>query len=326
VIAPAAAATAAAKESAYAALEALYPDGGTHIQAGLLEAAAQIETAPAEGALARIVMIGDGEPSEGLKLPSQIAEVAAGIAAKGISITTVGVGLIFDEHVMTQVAVAGRGNYYFAEDTALLADLFRRELDSIGATTATSVQVGLIAAPGVEIVEAYGYPLRTDGAMTTIPIADLRAGETRKVVLRVSVDAAKGKAQIASLQLGWRRVIDGTQRRANATVRAEVVDDAGVVAASSDPAAIEAVEQALSARALEEATLVYETQGADAARQVLQRRVEAVRANKYLAPKAGAAIETIMDGANAGFAAPPSAEGGVRTRKQNRASAYELAR
>jgi Ca-activated chloride channel family protein len=321
-------ATDANKARAMDAIARIYDDGGTCISCGVLRGAAELAQTPVIEGVRRIVLISDGQANEGIWDRGELAQLAARTAASGVSISSVGVGLDFDEVTMVRLAEVGRGNYYFVEDTRHLDAMFARELGGLADTIATDVRLVLIERPGVRIEEAYGYPLTRAGDHVIVPVADLRAGETRKVVLRVHVAAAKtGAANVADVQLGWRRVIDGVHRKASASVRVDVVDDAGAVAASADPAAVLAVEQALSARALEEATLVYETQGADAARMVLQKRVDAVRANKYLAPKAGESIETVIDGASAGFAAePPSSAGGMRVRKQNRASAFDLAR
>jgi len=319
-------ATDANKAAAMAAIATIDDDGGTCISCGLVRGANELARSPVIGGVQRIVLISDGQANEGIFDRDELALLAADTASRGTSISTVGVGLDFDEVTMTRLADVGRGNYYFVEDTRHLDAMFARELGGLAASVAVDVRLVLAERAGVRIEEAYGYPLTRAGDRVLVPIADLRAGETRKVVLRVHVAArAPGRFDVAALQLGWRRVSDGEQRQATATVRVDVVDDAARVAASVDPSAVDAVEQAQTAHALEEASRVYDTEGAAAAQQVLKRRVDAVRANKHVGKAALQQIEAAAFEAEGDFAkAPQGGAAGLKAKKASRAKAYEL--
>jgi Ca-activated chloride channel family protein len=311
------------KAAARAAIETIEDDGGTCISCGLETGATEVARSPADGGLRRILLISDGQANEGLYDRDELAQLAANKAARGVSITTVGVGLDFDEHTMRRLAEVGRGNYYFVEDTVALSAMFSRELGNLSQTVASDVRLVATAGPGVRIEEAYGYPMSRAGGSVVVPVADLRAGETRKVVFRVTVTAAhEGSLAISQIDVGWHRVSDGAQRAAHASAEVDVVDDAAAVAASVDPATMPIVEQALSARALEQAAAAYEHGGMDAAKQVLDRRSEAVRANaRFLAPAAVESLEAVSRDAIDGFANTPA-----QAKKATSAKAYELAR
>lgn len=322
VVMPMVRATDTNKSAARSAIRSIYDDGGTCISCGIDRGAAELARTPVADGVRRIVLISDGEANEGIWDRTELAELAASTAARGVSITSVGVGLDFDELTMQRLADVGRGNYYFVEDTARLAQMFQQELGGLAETVATDAQLVLTDAPGVRIEEAYGYSMTRTGNTVLIPVADLRAGETRKVVLRVHVAASEGALPIADVRLGWRRVRDGAARSATTTAIASVVDDARVVADSVVPWAAQAVEEALSARALEEASLAYESQGYDGAKRVLDDRMEAMRRNGILDNETRARIEAVSTEAEQGFrtAAPAKAT------KASRAAAYELAR
>jgi Ca-activated chloride channel family protein len=316
-------ATEASKTAARAAIETIDDDGGTCISCGLEAGASEIARAPVTGGLRRILLISDGQANEGVYDRDELAGLAAAEAANGVSISTVGVGLEFDETTMRRLAEVGRGNYYFAEDTVGLAAMFGRELGSLGQTIASDLRLVVTAAPGVRINEAYGYPMTRAGDSVVVPVADLRAGETRKVVLRATIAAARpGELAVARVDLGWRRVSDGALGSARALATVDVIDDPAAVAASVDPAAMQAVEQALSARALEDAAAAYDRDGAAAAQQVLERRVQAVRANAaYLGRDTARQLESASTQAADGFARAPA-----QAKKAASVTAHELAR
>jgi hypothetical protein len=83
-----------------------------------------------------------------------------------------------------------------------------------------------------------------------------------------------------------------------------------------------AVEQALSARALEDAAAAYDREGAQAARQILERRVQAVRANAaYLGKDTVEQLESASGRAIHGFATAPA-----EAKKAASVTAHDLAR
>jgi Ca-activated chloride channel homolog len=313
----------ASKAAARAAIETIDADGGTCISCGLEAAAADVAHSPVVGGLRRLLLISDGQANEGIYDRDELAALAAHTAATGASISTVGVGLDFDETTMRRLAEVGRGNYYFVEDTVALSAMFGRELATLGRTIASDVQLRIVEQPGVRVEEAYGYPLARSADGVTVPVADLRAGESRKVVLRLSVAASRtGELAIARAIVNWRRVSDGAVLSANAMAGVDVIDDPAAVAASVDPAALQAIEQALSARALEEAAAAYDRGGLPAAKQVLDRRQQAVRAvAPQLAPAAVRELDEASGRALDGFSRAPE-----QAKKAASVSAHDLSR
>lgn len=274
-VAPMAIATEAAKQRARAAIEMIVDEGGTCISCGLDRGNAELAASPLRGGLRRMVLISDGQANEGIWNRDELAEHAVATTQSGISISSVGVGLDFDEVTMVRLANVARGNYYFVEDTSGLDAMFARELGGLDDTLATNAKLVLTESPYARITDAYGYPVGHVGEHVIIPISDLRAGEVRKVVVRMHVTPPEGAAvPLAKVELGWTQPSSGALRRAGTQAIAEVVDNAADLVV--DPSAVAAIEAALMARALEEAGQVYELHGADAARQVLELRAGAI--------------------------------------------------
>lgn len=319
-------ATDANKSQALAAIAMIDDDGGTCISCGIVRGANELGRSPVLGGVQRIVLISDGQANEGIYDRDELAKLAGDTAAKGSSISTVGVGLDFDEVTMMRLADVGRGNYYFVEDTRHLDAMFAKELGGLAETVAADVRLVLTEGAGVRIAEAYGYPMTRAGDHVLVPVADLRAGETRKVVFRVHVDTiATRTLDVTTVQLGWRRVADGASREAQTKVRVEMTDDLREVEQTMDIATVEAVEQVNTARAFEEASTVYDTQGAAAAQEIIDRRVQAIRANKALPQAAAEKLEQQSFEAKGDFAAAPSGgAAGAKAKKASRAKAYDL--
>lgn len=316
------------KRDAIAAIERLRPYGNTNISAGLLAAADQLRGRPLPGAVTRIVLLSDGKANLGY-YRSQLPGLAAEIAEQGVSISTVGMGLDFDERTMTSMAMSGRGNYYFVDGGSELAGIFTRELEHLSSTAATDVRVGFTPAPGVQVLDAYGYPMQQDGGRVVFPVADLRAGELRKIVLRMRVTANQlGAMDIGRVDSSFVHVASGRTDSREMLARAVVTEDARLVHDNLDREALRHIERARAARAIEEATSLYEQGQMQAARRVLEVQAEAISG---IASQTGYGeleeINGAIGRAGASFAAAPDAPAspeGKRGTKGNRADAYDL--
>lgn len=317
VVTPIALATPGARAAAHDAIDQIAAHGNTCISCGLDRGASELARTPLAGGVRRMVLISDGQANDGVYRRDELADLAARTAMRGVSISSVGVGLDFDETTMMRLARVGHGNYYFVENTDALGEMFAQELRGLGQTVAADVRLAIHAQPGTRVIDAYGYPLLREGDALVVPVADLRAGEVRKVVLRVAVTAA----QVARLDLDWRRIADGAARTSQAVVATELVTDARAAAQSIDRATLQEAEAARSARVLEQATRTYEQQGAAAAQAVIERHLAEVTNNTLLEPSSIDRIERAEGEAMRNFAKAPPAKAAKAARK----AAYDLA-
>lgn len=307
--------------AARAAIAQIFDDGGTCISCGLTQAVNELSMTPVRDGLRRMVMMSDGQANEGVYDRAELARMTSDIAAKGVSVSTVGVGLDFDEVTMTNLATVGRGNYYFVEDTGNLDAMFQRELGGLSETVAMDARLTIEPGPNVKLVEAYGYPTVHVGmGMLEVPIADLRAGETRKIVVHALVGPNAGMIDVARVKLAWRRVADSSLRNASATARAEVSSDATKIASSVNADVLRATESAQQARAIEQATKAYEEQGYAAAQRIMQDRARAMQAKSGALGNSWVEIQTAEG--DTMIKAMPSAP--AKAKKVARTKAYDM--
>ena len=330
---PLAYATEDTRAAARRAIATMTATGGTNISGGLGLGADALTGA--HTALRRIVLISDGEPTEGLGSgitvdPRPLIAFAGRRADQGASITTVGVGLTFREDIMAGIASAGRGNYYFVERAGDLSAMFARELGRLGDTMFTAGELALRPGADVELLEAIGYPLVRDADGWRVPVADLRRGEQRKVVLRVKVRASGTTQDIVAVTWTY-RTLSGAAQQQLAVARAMVTSDAAEVERTRDVDALQLIEQARSSAALEQASAAFAAGDGAAANQILVERRAVLQGYAGTlgkdADKAMLDIQHATDRAERDFADAPAASAteGLRAVKGNRAQSYELA-
>lgn len=322
-------ATDESKRAAQEAVARIYDDGGTNLSGGLVAGATQIFNARNPEAVGRIVLISDGIANEGLFARDDLQKLAADTASRGVSITTVGVGLDFDERTMTSIANSGRGNYYFVESAAALPQMFETEMARLGSTVATDVSVSFAGTPGVQVIEALGYPMYQHDGVYQVPVADLYAGEHRKLVLHLRVSAEQtGTMQLGSFDAHFRPVGADDVATTSVAVSARVTDSRDEWRAHIDRDATRHIERALTAKAIDEATALYEQgQAAEATKTLEDRASDAAQMAQSIGYDGlEAEIQAATDKADNNFkAAPrPSSTGGKRGRKANISQARDL--
>src|SRR5207245_10292972 len=164
------------------------------------------------------ILLSDGQANVGMVDLASLGTVAQAAAEQGIHVTTVGLGLDYNEDLMEALAERGRGQYYYVKDAASLERVFAGELRALEATVATQLELRIEpAAPGVEILDVPGYPLRRVGAAALVPLADLAGGETRKIVVKLRAPVhTLGAQPIVRATLAFAEARSGAARHATA--------------------------------------------------------------------------------------------------------------
>jgi Ca-activated chloride channel family protein len=328
VLVPATATDESGKRRLIAAIDSIQDAGGTNLQGGLVLGRDQILAAMTPGHVNRVILLSDGNANVGVTDVPSLARVAGDAAERGVRITTVGLGVDYNEDLMEAVAENGRGQYYYVKDASGLDTVFAGELRAIQATVATTAELRLEpACQGVEIVEVFGYVTRREGRAVVVPLADVAGGDRRKVVARLRVPTiASGAAGVLAARLSFATPA-GASRSAVAAVGVELTDDALAVEAAVDPAVLAKVEQADAATVMREAAAAYDRgDQAGALRAIDKKRAEAkARAVKYKMKDADLApVYESLDSIGAGMAAPGSPA--PATTKAAKARAYQLAK
>jgi Ca-activated chloride channel homolog len=192
------------------------PGGGTNLSSGLDLGLDVLERMRASGRVARAILISDGLANQGDATPGGLVRRASRAARGEYMLSTIGVGVDFNEYLMAALADAGTGNYYYLRDSEALASVFAGEFDAARATVASGLEVRIEPAGGVAVVDAAGYPLeRTGGAVVFRPGA-LFAGQERRIWVTLSVpNQTAGDHPLGSFSLAY------TRRGARSTLRFE---------------------------------------------------------------------------------------------------------
>ena len=108
-----------------------------------------------------------------------------------------GVGLDYNENLMTALAANGGGNYYFIESSRHLASILGREFDRLGCVAAQTAVIELRTGRGVALVDVVGAEFTDADGLIRIPVGDLYEGDTREFTLEITVPPGRGSLVVA---------------------------------------------------------------------------------------------------------------------------------
>ena len=219
------------RRQAMAIIEELSADGGTAMHEGLKVAESQMWGTPETHLVRRMVVISDGKATEGPSSPHELGRVAEVGLQRGIQVTSIGVGLDYDEATLNELAIRSSGRLYHVEHSEQLAGIVEAEVALLEATAAAEVEVELVAAPGVRLMGTDSARTRWDGHNLVVPIGAVFEGQQRELLVRARVDHAEvGSKVLASVRMHFRDPAEDGLRRVQETVlRATVTDDPSLV-------------------------------------------------------------------------------------------------
>jgi Ca-activated chloride channel family protein len=183
VLLPSTVLTAASLADVRARIGGMKANGTTDLAGGLSAGLAEVRRSFQAGGINRIVVLGDGVPNDAAPLPS-LAQMAG---QSRIAVTMLGLGLDYDETLMSQLALASGGRYHYLKDSSQVAQVFADEVLHLKEVAGRGTVVTLTPGPGVTVKEVIGLPTRRAGTRTSVILGDMSEGDRRDVVVRLSV-------------------------------------------------------------------------------------------------------------------------------------------
>jgi len=262
------------KDGFFSAIRALEPGNSTDLCGGLMRGYEEVLTHLDVARLNGVLLVSDGLANAGVKEPAEIAKRAAECRTRGVRISTMGMGLDYDEDLLCGVAQNAGGNYYYVDQAEAVGRYLDQELDELGRVIARDLEVRVELGEGVELRQLFGFVHRVEGRTVIVPLRDMVSGQGGKVVLRLGVACAAGKS--APLAAASLRYVEAVTREPHESVSAPLE-----VRGSDDG---EAVQRARDLDVLVQAEIVQNAIALDGAME-LQKAGQFQAAQELLAAR-----------------------------------------
>ncbi|WP_034336187.1 vWA domain-containing protein [Deinococcus misasensis] len=186
-------------------IDSIETRGSTDLHSGWLNGGLQVSSFLNPAHLNRVILLSDGEANHGITQPSEIQQNVSGLADRGVSTSTLGMGDHFNEDLLQGMAESGDGNYHYVSDPRELPTFFEQELLGLKHTFGRKVSLGLEpnGRYGIKIKEVFNPFQRISTGRLKLP--NLGYGKTIDVVIRLHVPALTRK-DLDSAEAGLFRV------------------------------------------------------------------------------------------------------------------------
>ena len=194
--------TIADKERIYRLLDGIQPGGYTFLSGGLNEGIKQFANSEFSG-VRRVVLLSDGLANRGIINPEQVAAITFASRKRGVNVSSVGLGLDYDEDLMQLLAQRGGGRYYYVKDSEDLPSIFQREFALAADAYTRELNVRLILSPRVSARRVYGYTTGKEKNETRVEMSDFSSGEKRQMLMSVTFtpDSSATRQHLGDLRL-----------------------------------------------------------------------------------------------------------------------------
>ncbi|MBI5548344.1 MAG: VWA domain-containing protein [Deltaproteobacteria bacterium] len=197
-----------ARARALAAIESIRAGGSTNLSSGVdLAERELLADREGEKLVHRIVLLSDGQANLGEIRPERLFASAAGLRERGVTLSSIGVGVDFNAQLMEGLAEHGGGRFRFLENPQELAAAFTKELDLAATMVAGDVKVVLRPADGTHIEDVYGHLYERVGRDVVVSIPDLATTTQIRVLARLSVQAVGGNVPVVESAVSFAEIV-----------------------------------------------------------------------------------------------------------------------
>jgi Ca-activated chloride channel family protein len=210
------------RQSIRAAIERLVAGGNTALFAGVSKGAAEVRKFLDRQRVNRIILLSDGQANSGPSSPAELGDLGASLIKEGISVTTLGLGLDYNEDLMAALARRSDGNNYFIESSSELAAKFDFEFNDVMSVAAQEVTVRINCPAGVRPIRVLGREADITGQNVTAYLNQVYGEQEKYVLLEVEVAAAGQDARrdLANVTVSYLNMATNVTQKVSRTATA----------------------------------------------------------------------------------------------------------
>ena len=228
----------------------------------------------------RVILLSDGLANVGPSSPEELGRLGASLVKEGISVTTIGLGLGFNEDLMTRLAQCSDGNTYFVEHSGDLPRIFAAELGDVLNVIARRVRIEIDFPSGVRPLKFIGRDGVIRGQRAELSLNQLYGGQEKFALVEVEVSPSKPGAEleIARARVSYENALN--QRATTLTAKRTVqfsASRAAVVRSADHQVQADYAANSLAV-AKDEAVALVDSNRRDEAAAVLRQRAQELNA------------------------------------------------
>lgn len=186
-------------------------ESNTALFGGISLAAHELRKSLRGNYIHRIIVLSDGKANAGPSNPEDLGRLAIALRKEKMSVTTIGLGVDYDEDVMTALAEKSDGNTYFVKNSTDLSRIFTAELGDVLSVVAKNVDINVEIPKGLNPTRIIGRQGTIDGQNVHLNWNQIYGGQEKYALVEVDIPAnmANGDLEIANATVSYENSGDG---------------------------------------------------------------------------------------------------------------------
>jgi len=219
------------KEMIKTAINKLTAGGSTALFDGVEKGAKEIRQFFDRKRVNRIILVSDGLANVGPSTPEDLGVLGALLGKENIVVTTMGLGLGYNEDLMTRLAEKSDGNHAFIENATDLARFFAHEFSDLFSVVSQEVNVTIIGVEGVQPLRVLGRNAEIHDQQVLVKLNQLYSNQEKYVLVELEVPPTKVNQErmIAGVAVIYRNIETDVMERLSSMVSATFTDSPQLV-------------------------------------------------------------------------------------------------
>ena len=257
------------REKIKARIDTISVGGGTNLHQGWLEACNQLGKVDKKQMISRVIVLSDGQTNVGITCLDSISGQVVDWERRGVGTSTIGLGIHYNENLLSKMSTAGGGNFFHAASPEQLEPFFQTELHGLSLTYGSQVGLRLETLSGAQALRLYN-PLdnREDGSLR---LTDLVYGIPKDVLFELTVPEMPNPRELVRVVLNYTDRETGRRCQVSETLRLPCIEHARL---DEFPVCHEVLQKRalqLAARGLKTAQKALAAKEYDEAEDILKR-------------------------------------------------------
>ncbi len=263
-----------------AKINQLRPGGSTALYAGTKHGIREIREFLSENFVNRVILISDGLANVGPSSPEALGELGREAAEEGISITTIGLGLGYNEDLMAKLAFTSDGNHAFVENASDLVNIFNNEFGDVLSVIAQDVEVEIIWEKGIKPIRSLGRQAKIEKNKVSYRLNQIYSAQKKEFILEVEApDTLKAdELKIADVKVRYLNMKNKTREKGENTIKAKLVESESEWQSSANKAVMTSVATQIATIENEKAVKLRDQGKVEEAKKVLQKNYATLKA------------------------------------------------
>ncbi len=210
--------------------------GSTDLHLALRTGLREMREYSGDNTIDKMVLLTDGRPTHGETEDEKFFSLSETIRENGGSVSAVGVGLDYNEDLLSAVARLSGGGFYHSARPREIKKIFKKEIAHFLNVSHRAMELEIIPRKWVKVKEIFGLPHRYEGGKHIVKLPDLEKYTEQTVLATLQYEShPAGVFRLVDVRARYHHVGSGIEGELSGWAAGRFVDDPTIIKRGKNP-------------------------------------------------------------------------------------------